>query len=160
MVTFAGVDHVAFTVTDLDVSQQFYTELLDFVLVMDVGYGRILMHPQSGFTLGLLTHDQAQGDDFTELATGLDHLGFVAESREELEEWERRFDEHGVTYTPIRDMEFGFHLNFRDPDGIALEFMAPNQLMLAAQQELAAGNTSPEAIAAFLDENLSADGDG
>jgi glyoxylase I family protein len=158
MVTFAGVDHVALTVTDLDVSQQFYTQLLDFVLVMDVGYGRILMHPQSGFTLGLLTHDQAQGGHFTELATGLDHLGFVAESREELEEWERRFDEQGVTYTPIRDMEFGYHLNFRDPDGIALEFMASNELMLAAQQALAAGHTSPEAIAAFLDENLSAEG--
>ena len=38
---FAGVDHVAFTVTDLDTSQRFYTEVLDFVVVMDVGYGRI-----------------------------------------------------------------------------------------------------------------------
>jgi catechol 2,3-dioxygenase-like lactoylglutathione lyase family enzyme len=27
---------VAFTVTDLDASQRFYTEVLDFVLVMDV----------------------------------------------------------------------------------------------------------------------------
>ena len=39
--TFAGVSHVAFTVTDLDASQRFYTEVLDFVVVMDVGYGRI-----------------------------------------------------------------------------------------------------------------------
>ena len=37
MVTFAGVDHVAFTVTDLDVSERFYTELFGFVVVMDVG---------------------------------------------------------------------------------------------------------------------------
>ena len=53
MVTFAGVDHVAFTVTDLDVSQRFYTQVLDFVLVMDVGYGRVCMHPTTGFVLAL-----------------------------------------------------------------------------------------------------------
>jgi catechol 2,3-dioxygenase-like lactoylglutathione lyase family enzyme len=31
MVDFAGVSHVAFTVTDLAVSQRFYTEVLGFV---------------------------------------------------------------------------------------------------------------------------------
>jgi catechol 2,3-dioxygenase-like lactoylglutathione lyase family enzyme len=30
MVTFAGVDHVSFTVSDLDASQRFYTEVLNF----------------------------------------------------------------------------------------------------------------------------------
>lgn len=99
MVTFADVSHVALTVTDLDVSEAFYTKVLDFVTVMDVGYGRILMHPQTGFTLGLLIHDQARGGAFTELTTGLDHLGLTASSRAELEEWERRLDEHGVSHT-------------------------------------------------------------
>ena len=83
--TFAGVSHVAFTVTDLDASQRFYTEVLDFVVVMDVGYGRICMHPGTGFTLGLIRHEEAHGGSFTELNTGLDHLGLVASSREELE---------------------------------------------------------------------------
>ena len=55
-VTFTGVSHVAFTVTDLDASQRFYTEVLDFVVVMDVGYGRICMHPGTGFALTLLRH--------------------------------------------------------------------------------------------------------
>jgi glyoxylase I family protein len=45
MVTSAGVSHVAFTVTDLDVSERFYTEVLGFVVVLDPGYGRICMHP-------------------------------------------------------------------------------------------------------------------
>jgi catechol 2,3-dioxygenase-like lactoylglutathione lyase family enzyme len=39
--SFSGVDHVAFSVSDLDISQRFYTEVLDFVVVMDVGYARI-----------------------------------------------------------------------------------------------------------------------
>jgi catechol 2,3-dioxygenase-like lactoylglutathione lyase family enzyme len=38
MVTFAGVGHVALTVTDLDVSERFYIQVLDLVRVMDVGY--------------------------------------------------------------------------------------------------------------------------
>jgi catechol 2,3-dioxygenase-like lactoylglutathione lyase family enzyme len=96
MVTFAGVDHVSFTVSDLDASQHFYTRVLDFLVVLDVGYGRILMHPGTGFTLALMKHDGARGGPFTELTTGLDHLGFTAVSRDELEEWERRFDEMGV----------------------------------------------------------------
>lgn len=154
MVTFQGVDHLAFTVTDLDVSQRFYTEVLDFVPVMDVGYGRICMHPGTGFTLALLQHDEATGGDFSELTTGLDHVGFLASSRAELEEWERRFDALGVSYTPIRDMEMGSHLNFRDPDGIALELSVSNELMQRAQQALAAGEVTAAEIAAFVSENL------
>ena len=153
MVTFAGVDHVSFTVSDLDVSQQFYLQVLDFVTVLDVGYGRILMHPGTGFTLSLMKHEGARGGDFTELTTGLDHLGLTAGSRSELEDWERRFDELGVTYTPIRDMEFGFHLNFRDPDNIALELSAPNELLLAAKAALASGQTSQDDIDAFIEDH-------
>jgi catechol 2,3-dioxygenase-like lactoylglutathione lyase family enzyme len=153
VVTFAGVDHVSFTVTDLDVSQRFYTEVLDFVMVLDVGYGRICMHPGTGFTLSLMKHEGAAGGPFTELTTGLDHLGLTAASRDELVQWERRFDEHGVSYTPIRDMEFGYHLNFRDPDHIALELSAPNDLLVAAREALAAGQTSPEDIDAFIADN-------
>ena len=84
--------------------ERFYTQVLDFLLVLDVGYGRILMHPGTGFTLSVMQHDSARGGTFTELTFGLDHLGFTAVSREELEEWEHHFDELGVTYTPIRDM--------------------------------------------------------
>jgi glyoxylase I family protein len=157
MVTFAGINHLALTVTDLDVSQRFYTELFGFVVVMDVGYGRICMHPGTGFTLALLKHPGAAGGPFTELNTGLDHLGLTASSREELEQWERRFDDHGVTYTPIRDMEMGHHLNFRDPDGIALELSAPNELLLTAQRLMASGDATTADIAAFVSENLSPD---
>jgi glyoxylase I family protein len=157
LITFAGVSHVAFTVTDLDASQRFYSEVLDFIVVMDVGNGRICMHPSTGFALTLLRHEGAPGGSFTELNTGLDHLGLVASSRAELEAWERRFDQNGVTYTPIRDMEMGHHLNFRDPDGNALEFDAPNQLAMEAQHALASGQTTPAEIAAFVAEHFGPD---
>lgn len=132
----------------------FYTEVLGLVVVLDTGYGRICMEPASGFVLALLQHEGARGGQFSELSTGLDHLGLVASSREDLEAWERRFEELGVSYTPIRDMEMGSHLNFRDPDGIALEFWIPNDLMVQAQQALAAGQVSSEEIAAFVSAHL------
>jgi glyoxylase I family protein len=151
---FSGIDHVALTVTDLDASRRFYTEVLDLVVVMDVGQGLICMHPQTGFTLALLTHDGATGGSFTELTTGLDHLGLHAGSREELEAWERHFDEHEVVYTPIRDETFGSHLNFRDPDGIALELSCSNALMDTARAALASGQVGQEEIAAFISANV------
>lgn len=154
MVTFAGVSHVALTVTDLDLSVRFYTEVLDFIAVLDAGDARVCMHPHNGFTLALSRPEDARGGRFTELTTGLDHLGLTARTRDELVEWERRFDHHGVVYTPIRDMEFGYHLNFRDPDDIALELFAPNDLMLAAQQELASGRTSKDEVAAFVSASI------
>ncbi len=151
--TFAGADHVALTVTDLDVSQDFYTRALDFVPVLDVGYGRVLMHPTAEFTLSVLRHEGAHGGAFSELATGLDHLGFRAGSREDLEAWADRFEALGVRHSPIRDMDFGHHLSFRDPDDVALELFAPNELMLLARRELAAGRTSHADVVDFIDEH-------
>jgi len=154
MVTFAGVSHAALTVTDLEVSQRFYSEVLDFVTVMDVGYGRLCIHPGTGFVLGLIKHDGAHGGPFSELNTGLDHLALVASSRADLEEWERRFQACGVTYTPIRDMELGYHLNFRDPDGIALEFDAPNELWGEVRDAMASDLTTAADIAAFVTQHF------
>jgi len=150
MVTFAGVDHVALTVTDLDRSERFYTSLFDFVTVMDVGYGRICMHADTGFVLTLITHDDARGGSFTELTTGLDHLGLVAGSRSELEEWERRFEEMGVPYTPIRDEPLAHILNFRDPDNIALDLCASTEAMVAATEALRSPDITVEQIDEYV----------
>ena len=155
--SFSGVDHVAFSVSDLDTSQRFYTEVLDFVVVMDVGYARICMHPRTGFVLTMAAHESGRGGSFSELNTGLDHIGFTATSREELERWERHFDEHAVVYTPIRDEQFGSHLNFRDPDNIALEFSSSNELMIAARESLSSGQMTTADIAAFIATNVSPD---
>lgn len=136
MVAFHGVDHVGLSVTDLDRSERFYTDVFDLIRLMDFGYGRILLHPKTSFVFGISTHDGAEQSPFSELATGLDHLGFTANSRDELVAWERKLEALGVAYTPIRDMEFGHHLNFRDPDNIALEFMSFNEVAASLLAEL------------------------
>ena len=107
--------------------------------------------------LALLTHPGGRGERFSELHVGVDHLGFGDRSRAELESWEARFRAYQVPHTPIRDEVFGSHLNFRDPDDIALEFSASNDLMLAAQAALSAGQTSPSDIAEFVAANVGGD---
>jgi hypothetical protein len=54
--TFRGVDHVSLTVTNLDVSAKFYTEVLGFTVVLDFGYALACMHETTGFTLSLIRH--------------------------------------------------------------------------------------------------------
>jgi hypothetical protein len=61
-----------------------------------------------------------------------------------------------ATY-PSRTRRWGHHLNFRDPDGIALAFDAPTDLAMKAQRVLASGQMTPEEIAAFVAEHFGPD---
>jgi len=152
--TFRGVDHVSLTVTDLNVSAKFYTEVLGFTVVLDFGYGLACIHKTNGFTLSLIRHPDGSGTRFTHRQTGLDHLGLTARSREELLGWEQRLRELDVEFTPVRDSELGHHLNFRDPDGIALEFYAPNDLFAAALDELRSRKFSDEELLDVTEQQL------
>jgi glyoxylase I family protein len=130
------------SVTDLDRSQRFYAEVLGFLAVLDVGYGRVCMYKGTGFTIALIRHAEARDATFNELNTGLGHIGLGAARRDELVVWEERFRAAGVPFTPIQDMPLGHHLNFRDPDGIALGFQAPSEIYAAALNELRSRDVS------------------
>ena len=154
MPEFVGVDHVSLSVTDLDRSERFYTDVLALIRLADFGTARILLHRPTSFVLALVRHDAAYDGPFTELRTGLDHLGFAVTSRDELVAWERHLEELGVEYTPIRDMEFGAHLNFRDPDHIALELSTSNETMTTWFDELREREIPRDEIDARLAEYL------
>ncbi len=154
MVAFSGVGHVSMSVTDLDRSERFYTEVFDLIRMADFTVARVLLHRQTGFMLSIIAHEDARGGPFSELNIGLDHLGFVAEDRDELVEWERKLEALGVVYTPIRDMEFGSHLNFRDPDNIALEINCQNDVMKGWLAELKEREIPAEEREARLTEYL------
>ena len=51
-----------------------------------------------------------------------------------------------MPYTPIQDMPLGYHLNFKDPDGIALEFQAPNDIYAAVIAELNSSRISDDEV--------------
>ena len=120
-----NVSHVAFTVTDLEQSKEWYAKVLGWQSLYDGEEGGINyslgMLPNVGIFVGLRQHSGGSGDSFDPGRTGLDHIAFGVNSREDLEVWEKRFDELGVTYSPIVDAPYGHVLNFKDPDNIALE---------------------------------------
>ena len=59
MPTFAGVNHFAVSVTDLDRSTRFYTEVLGLIAVLDFGHGRVCLDRATGFSIGLIQHTGA-----------------------------------------------------------------------------------------------------
>ena len=79
-------------------------------------------HPGSGAILTLHQNMSCDGKEFDERQPGLDHLALSVPGRAELESWQQRLDSLSVPYTLIAATgRGGLALNFRDPDGIALE---------------------------------------
>jgi len=135
--TFSGVAHVSLTVTDLERSKRWYAELLGWEEMMagesdGVSFGVGVL--PGGQLLALRQHADGTGDNFDPRRTGLDHLSLDVGSADQLSDWEGRFVDLGVSYTPTQDMPYGHVLNFKDPDGIALElFAAPSAPVLASE---------------------------
>jgi glyoxylase I family protein len=122
---FTGVSHVSLSVTDLDRSVAWYTDVLGFQLLMPTdapGLRRVLLvHQGSSLMVALGQHEKGTGAPFDETASGLDHLSFAVADRDELAAWEARLAEKGVSYSPIQDVFYGSVLVLRDPDNIQLE---------------------------------------
>jgi catechol 2,3-dioxygenase-like lactoylglutathione lyase family enzyme len=138
-VTATQLHHVALTVRDVEASVAWYEKVFGLTYRMDVphqgGVGKLIANDTFDMVLVLHHHDTNTGDAFTETRTGLDHVGFVAGSRAELETWQRHLEDNGVarvdvadaplTQSPINDAPYGAVLVFRDPDNIQLELFAP-----------------------------------
>ena len=130
MPTLAGYSHLSLTVTDLDKSTRWYTELLGFSLDSEVqgdGFRRNrLRHPDAGITLTLTAHDAGTRDRFDERRTGMDHVSFAVPSMEDLLSFQELFAERGVDYSDVKPTVSGAGgiITFRDPDNIQLEVFA------------------------------------
>ena len=127
-ITMPAITHVAVTVTDLDVSEPWYTNVLGVgpVLDEDTGPFRHIVYQLGGTLLGLHGFpDLHSKESFDERTPGLDHIAFGVPSRAELEAWAKRLDDLGIAHGEIKDAGYGSGLSFRDPDNIALEVFAP-----------------------------------
>lgn len=125
----AATNHVAITVTNLDASVSWYQQVFGFEKIAEGphpgGYAQLLVEPRSGIALAVHRHDANAGERFAETRTGLDHIGWSVPNREDLDAWQARLAELGVTHTPTVDvdedgMQFSV-LVFRDPDNIQFE---------------------------------------
>ena len=131
MPSISAIHHVSVTVTDIERSVAWYSEVLGLEKLMEekhpdgAGYAIVLGKPDWSLCVGIHVHDANESERFTESRTGLDHVGFLVSSRAELEAWEARLTELGVEHSPINDdMEGIGILVFRDPDNIQLEFIS------------------------------------
>jgi glyoxylase I family protein len=128
-ITTGAVHHVALTVSDVTRSAEFYTQLLGFQKLMDLG-PRILLGNGSliiGLTPPPDPSQAIQEDRFNENRLGLDHLSFSVASRSDLLDAVRLLDEHGVQHGEVTDLDgLGISiLSLRDPDNIQIELTAP-----------------------------------
>jgi len=122
-----GVSHAALTVTDLQRSKQWYERVLGWSAVFEgdgPGVRFAVGALPGGLLIGLREYDGADRSAFDPTRVGLDHLALLVPV-EELDDWERSFTELDVQHDPVQDTPFGPVLNFKDPDGIALELTAP-----------------------------------
>ena len=139
LIELGGIHHLRLTVTDIERSRAFYTELLGFNIAAEappsddpksdpsypVLWGGVVM-ARGNYLLGLRPV-AAKHDRFDEDRVGLDHLSFSVESRAALNDAIKLLDERGVPRGEVRELtSFGICvLPFRDPDNIQLELTSP-----------------------------------
>jgi glyoxylase I family protein len=130
--------HIALTVTNLDVSINWYEKVFGISFRMEGphpgGVGMLLADDERHLIIVLHRHDTNEKERFAETRTGLDHVGLTVVNRSELEAWQAHLENNGVersaaadrplTQSPIVDESYGSVLVFRDPDNIQLELCA------------------------------------
>ena len=124
----SGISHVALTVSDMVASKEFYSQTLGLtVLDASDSYCALLVGGQGLTALILTSHREGYREPFTELRPGLDHVSLAVPDVESIAAWQARLEDHGVA-CDLRRSEWGHHLNFRDPDNIAVElvFLQPD----------------------------------
>ena len=132
-----GYGHVRLTVTDVARSRAFYERVFGFPVAYEVPegaddatraslaflFGGVIYALPGGGLLGLRPV-APQDDRFDEDRVGLDHLSFAVASTADLQDAVALLDEAGTPHSGIKDIGIASILEFRDPDGIALELIA------------------------------------
>lgn len=126
------IAHVALTVSDLDVSIDWYTALWStppaFVgTMLDGTPHAYALAVWAAPNLGLHHFADPTPGAFSERRPGLDHLAFACRDLRELERWATHLDRLGVQHGDVLDEPYGAGLAFRDPDDIALEFFVAHR---------------------------------
>jgi catechol-2,3-dioxygenase len=117
-----GFSHVQLRVSDVQVSEQWYTLVLGldrFAGDDDAGHVA-LRHRASGVVVVLSARGTPTGTD-----TALDHLAFAVPDGDALHAWAETLTDAGVAHDGVV-LELGKpSLQLRDPDGNAIELVAP-----------------------------------
>lgn len=141
LISSSGIAHARLTVTDIERSKAFYEHVFGWPVVVDASdragepgvhdspeqfYGGTVYQTPSGELFGLRPVAPA-GQRFDSAQTGLDHVSFRVEAREDLVTARRRLAAAEIPHGEVIDLpDSGLSiLSFSDPDGIHLELTAP-----------------------------------
>jgi glyoxylase I family protein len=132
-----SIAHVRLTVTDIARSRRFYESVFGWTVLLEVPADADQdTRDQLSFLFGGVVYDTGDEliglrpvatDPFDENRTGLDHLAFGVPTRGELNIAATHLDRLGIAHEPIKEISRSYILEFRDPDNIALELVAPKQ---------------------------------
>jgi catechol 2,3-dioxygenase-like lactoylglutathione lyase family enzyme len=130
MPTISAIHHISLTVSEIERSVSWYTDVLGLTKLMDEvhpdgsGYAVVLGKADWSLCVGLHVHATNGGERFAEQRTGMDHVSFLVSSRAELDEWEARLTDLDVAHSAVNDQDGYSVVVFRDPDNIQLELVA------------------------------------
>ena len=130
MPKLTGRCEVNLTVRDPTRSASWYSRLLGMEELYDFTSDDermryiALVEPNSRLVLCLVGHAGNRGESFSEFHTGLDHLEFLVERREDLDEWADRLSRLRIEHSGVKELDYSPNamITFRDPDNIQLEF--------------------------------------
>ncbi|WP_433562019.1 VOC family protein [Nocardia sp. CA-151230] len=134
-ISVESVAHIRLTVGDIGRSRAFYDAVFGWPVALELAADADDETRQRlSFLDGGVIYRMAHGliglrpvgtDRFDEDRVGLDHLAFPVGSLAELEAAAAHLDACGVAHEDIKDIGVSYILEFRDPDNIALELVAP-----------------------------------
>ena len=121
-----GIHHLRFTVSDLERSIRFYTEVLGFEVRVRFGPTSAFLHDGTvGLGLNTPWHEiSADERRFDEARVGLDHAAFKVASADDVQRAAEQLDAHGVARSEVKPGRIpgSALVVFRDPDNIQLEY--------------------------------------
>jgi glyoxylase I family protein len=123
----SAVSHVQLNVSDVQVSARWYRTVLSVVpYAEDLSIGYVaLRQPDAKLVVVLTQHAEVRSDAPQSAGEALDHLAFAASDGDSLQAWANHLTKSGIEHHGIV-LENGHpSLQLRDPDGIAIELVAP-----------------------------------
>ncbi len=125
-----GLSHVQLLVSDVAASAKWYSAVLGLApFAEDPETGYVALQHRGGRFVVVLTRAptarRAPADPADSAGNGLDHLALAVPDGAALEAWAAHLTEVGIDHAGV--MLEGGHpsLQLRDPDGIAIELVAP-----------------------------------
>jgi glyoxylase I family protein len=122
-----GLSHIQLLVSDVAASAEWYSIVLGLVpFADDADVGYVALQHRGGRFVVVLTKAPVSRAGRSEPARdGLDHLALAVPDGASLEAWAAHLAEAGIDHAGVV-LEGGHpSLQLRDPDGIALELVAP-----------------------------------